>query len=558
MKMKKIIYLYTLIIAVTLVGCNPLEDIYDDIDARETAGVDFIQAEEVYTFTAEDYELYETELNEEEFFESQDQADLLIPDFLADKFPVWGEGSLVTVSYNLFDETVLEPITASESLSSLSDIDDYLSTNYEAAENGTFVELTYDAEVLSYTLNDDDFETIETNLGSKYPEATSSAARFGNFERRSSRDSYWSDNMILEALTSFLAEDYNTGQVVVVTFPIFDGSSGSESFTVQHNGYSFLKLDVDASGSNAIEYTLSGNDYDTIAADLATTYPDPAANLAQFGSFDVRFGSSDNAWSDEMLIEGFNLILPVAMEGDIYAVSYEIFNGSRSTAVITLIYTGGEYVENATVVEVSAVIAKNDGDWEFPYSFTRADYDSFGFRFPNFSSSNVYILDIFLEDLFPFAQAGDVAMVQYDFFSGGTSTKYGHSIFDGDKWKLTPDVIETSFQYGFENGVWVPDNTINYTLLGADVDLISNAFIDIYPGPADNVGFFGSFDRRSGSSNYWTDEMLLEAFNVLLDTRNPSAADGQKYTLTFVVFTGSTGNEVKSVIKTDGVWVYKE
>lgn len=547
----------TLILAVTLVGCNPLEDLYDDIDAKETPGVDFIQASEQYTFTAEDYEVYEEELDGEEFFESQDQADLLIPDFLADKYPVWGEGSLVSVTYNLFDETVTEAISASETLSNLNGIDDYLSTNYEAATNGTFVELTYNAEVLGYTLSDNDFEAIEGLLGSKYPEATSSASRFGNFERRSSNSAYWSDDMIVEALTALLAADYNTGQVLAVSFPIYDGSSGSESFTLQHNGYNFLKLDVDASGSNATEYTLSGDDYDTIAADLATAYPGPAGNLGQFGSFDVR-STSGNYWSPEMILEGLNIVLPAATEGDVYAVTYAIYNGSVGTETVTLLYTSGAYVENATVVEVTTVVAKNDGDWEFPYTFTRADYDSFGFRFPNFSSSNVYILDIFLEDLFPFAQAGDITMVQYDFFAGGTSTKYGHSIFDGDKWNLTPDVIETSFQYGFEDGAWVPDNTINYVLLGADVDLISTSFIDIYPGPADNVGFFGSFDRRSGSSNYWNDEMLLEAFNVLLDARDPGAEEGQKYALTFVVYTGSTGNETKSVIKTDGEWVYNE
>lgn len=542
-----------MILGIAITGCNPLDDIYSDIDAQPNPVVGVVE----YTFTSEDYTIYETELNEEEYFESQDQADLLIPDFLAEKYPVWGEGSLVNVTYNLFDETVLEPITTSETLSNIGDIDSFLSDTNEAAPDGTFIELTYNAEVLSYTLNDDDFETIEGALGSKYPEATSSAARFGNFERRSSRDSYWSDDMIVEALTVLLAADYNTGQVLAASFAIFDGSSGSETFTVQHNGYNFLKLDVEASGTDATEYTLTGDDYDAIAAALTATYPGPGGNLAQFGSFDVRVGSSDNAWTDDMLVEGFNLVLPTAMEGDIYVVSYEIFNGSRGTDTMTLLYTGGAYVQNATVVEVTAVVAKNDGDWEFPYAFTRANFDSFGFRFPNFSSSNVYILDIFLEDLFPFAQAGDVAMVQYDFFAGGTSTKYGKSVFDGDKWNLTPDVIETSFQYGFEDGAWVPDNTISYMLLAADITLISNAFIDIYPGPADNVGFFGSFDRRSGSGNYWTDAMLLEAFNVLLDTRNPGAEEGQKYALTFVVFTGSTGNETKNVIKTDGVWVYQ-
>jgi hypothetical protein len=555
--MKNIIYLLTIAMAITFVGCNPLEDLYDDIDARDTPGVDFIQADEQYTFVTEDYELYEDELEGEEFFMSQDQADLLIPDFLAETFPVWGEGSLVNVTYNLFDETVPVTMVTSETLSNINDIDGFLSSNMEAAVDGTFVALTYNAEVLAYTLSDNDFETIEDALGSKYPEATSSAARFGNFERRSSRDSFWSDDMIVEAITVLLADDFNTGQVVAVSFAIFDGSPGSESFTVQHNGFNFLKLDVDASGADAIEYTLTGEDYNTIATGLMDVYPNPAENLGRFGSFDTRVGSSDNAWSDEMIIEGLNLVLPTAMEGDVYVVSYEIFNGSRGTDTITLLFTGGAYIENATVVEVTAVVAKNDGDWEFPYTFTRANFDTFGFRFPNFSSSNVFILDIFLEDLFPFAQAGDVATVQYDFFAGGTSTKYGKSVFDGNKWNLTPDVIETAFQYGFEDGVWLPDNTINYMLTDSDITLISNAFIDIYPGPADNVGFFGSFDRRSGSSTFWNDDMLLEAFNVLLDARDSGAEEGQKYALTYIVFTGSTGTETQSVIKTNGVWVYQ-
>ncbi|MGC6414311.1 MAG: hypothetical protein ACON5K_06385, partial [Bacteroidia bacterium] len=379
--MKKIIYLLTLITTIIFVGCEPLDELYSDIDAQPNPIVGVVD----YTLTSEDYEEFEEELEGEEFFESQDQADLLIPDFLAAKYPVWGEGSLVNVGFNLFAETVTEPFATSETLSNIGDIDDYLSTNYETATDGTFVELTYNASVLSYTLSDDDFESLETSLGAKYPEQTSSASRFGNFDRRSDRDGYWSDDMIMEAITALLATEYSSGQVVVVSFAIFDGSGGSESFVVQHNGYNFLKLDVDASGSNAIAYTLSRDDYDTISADLATTYPGPAENVGRFGSFDVR-STSSNFWSDEMLLEAFNIVLPTAMEGDVYAVTYAIFNGSVSTQTSTLLYTGGEYVENETTVEVSAVVAKNDGDWEFPYTFIRPNFDDFGFRFPNFSS----------------------------------------------------------------------------------------------------------------------------------------------------------------------------
>ena len=77
-----------------------------------------------------------------------------------------------------------------------------------------------------------------------------------------------------------------------------------------------------------------------------------------------------------------------------------------------------------------------------------------------------------------------------------------------------------------------------------------------YPGPADNVGYFGSFDRRASSSNYWSDSMLLEAFNVVLDARDAGAEEGQKYLLTFLTFTGSVEDETQKVIKSGGVWVY--
>ena len=130
-------------------------------------------------------------------------------------------------------------------------------------------------------------------------------------------------------------------------------------------------------------------------------------------------------------------------------------------------------------------------------------------------------------------------------------------IFDGNIWSEYNDVLTTKIQFGHDGTTWVPDNTIKYTFTGADVAFISNALIGTYPGPADNVGFFGSFDRRTSSGNYWSDAMLLEAFNLLLNNKNASAADGQKYVLTYVIYNGSTTNETKSVIKTGGVWVYQ-
>lgn len=49
--------------------------------------------------------------------------------------------------------------------------------------------------------------------------------------------------------------------------------------------------------------------------------------------------------------------------------------------------------------------------------------------------------------------------------------------------------------------------------------------------------------------------MLLEAFNLLLNNNDPSAEEGQKYVLTFIIYNGSTTTEDMSLIKTGGVWV---
>ena len=202
------------------------------------------------------------------------------------------------------------------------------------------------------------------------------------------------------------------------------------------------------------------------------------------------------------------------------------------------------------------------------YYLSKADYDSMGEnsgepgRFNNFSSStpaDVYIPTFLsINNPFAFGQEEDQIIVVYKYFSTScfcTQTRGNAYTVIGGEWTPHSSVISTTLQFGHDGNSWVPDNTIRYTLTGADVSFISDAFSTIYPGPADNVGFFGSFDRRPSSSNYWSDDMLLEAFNALLDNIDPSAQEGQKYVLTFVTYIGSVADESMSLIKTGGVWV---
>jgi hypothetical protein len=279
-----------------------------------------------------------------------------------------------------------------------------------------------------------------------------------------------------------------------------------------------------------IRYTVTSDDYDDLGH--------------SFGNFD----------RDSELFEFLEFKYPDPADRLLVSLTYDFFDGS--------------------VNELNNGFLYLDGEWIFVQGFTEDEYSVMGESFPNFSNEDeadakipIALLDKFKFDGY---ENGDIVPIMYKLFvtdvddidgDGRTDDRTTYSfvkyfIFNGSSWSVYTNVIQETLQFGHDGTTWVPDNTIRYTITSADVAFISNAFIAIYPGPADNVGFFGSFDRRPSSSNYWSDDMLLEAFNALLDNLNPSAEEGQKYALTYVIFNGSTGDETMNVIKSGGAWIY--
>lgn len=216
----------------------------------------------------------------------------------------------------------------------------------------------------------------------------------------------------------------------------------------------------------------------------------------------------------------------------------------------------------------------NNDTWNFIQGFTDDEYEAMGEGFPNFSSEDEAEekIPLYLKEKYFFKNrdAGAIESIMYKLYvtdvddvdgdgrvNDRTTYSYvSYYIYDGADWGPYTNEVQETVQFGHDGEKWVPDNTIKYRLTSTDIALIESSFESKYPGPADNVGFFGSFDRRSGSSNYWSDEMLLEAFNVVLDNNNPTAEDGQKYVLTYVIYNGSTVDESMSVIKENGQWVF--
>lgn len=567
--MKKLFYLFT-VAALSLLAssCNPLDDIYDDLEANEPG----ISTEFQYTLTEDDY----TDILDLDFpnFSSLDDAKELIPTVLNENFPVLGENSLATVYFDIYDPLRVENYTVvsadySETglsttyFSGLGDVQDFLELKYPQAENGDYVRLTYQvlAEEIAYTIDADDFDLIGSELADKYPAPASSAAQYSNFDRRETRSAYWSNEMILEAINIVLEDNFDnvTGQKYNVSYAIYDGSSGTESMTVQYDGNAYISV-----GGTA--YTFTNADFTLIGTEFATTYPDPAASAARYNNFDRRVGNAAY-WSNEMILEAIDAVLdaqyPAAGDGDKFEVSYAVYTGSAGVEIMSVIKENGSYIvdENASVstIETTVVYAFSNNNWNEPFMLDAEDYTEIGQRFPNFDDEDeaIFKLEIFLGREFPYAEEGDFVTLAYAFFeSGSTSTEYANFKFENGEFNYIPSVIQSSLQFGNDGTTWVPDNTITYKLGVADYTFLADELAADYPNPTSSMGRYGNFDRRSGNAAFWSDDMIVEAMNILLDKIDPSAEEGQKYAVTFDIYNGSNTTETFFLIKNDeGDWV---
>jgi hypothetical protein len=570
-KMKNSIYLLMMFLGLALTSCEPMDDIHDELDARLDNRA--IEGMAEYTLTDDDYDFLDVQFGN---FSSIEDAGALIPQLLSDKFPVWGQGSLAQVTFDLYSPIELEAYTVAEEdyaivgldlnyFTKTSQIKKFLSTKYSQAKTNDYVRLTYRtvAVEVEYKLTDEDFSHIGETFEAIYPDPAWSAGNYFNFERRAKKDRYWSNEMILEALNVVMDENFEgvEGQTYEISYLIYDGNSGTESMKVRYDGSSYVVFGGE-------RYELSDDDYDLIGAEFAETYPNPATSAAQFGNFDK--GYDENAvWSDEMIVEALDYLLkqnfPNAEEGEVFNVIYETYDGTRDYPTLSLVFENGEYVisnapEISTIIE-NQVYAHGDGSWMMPLTLPDNIYtEEFEQKYNNLGSEADagFYIGRWLEPRFPYAQQGDFVSVAYDYYDDGIVTRYASFIYDEDnrEWEFIPSVIEQKLQFGHEGTGWVVDNTIVHTLAAADYAFIGDELADEYAEPASSAKRYSNFDRRPGNANQWTDAMLLEAFNLLLNERvAPSAQEGQKYLMTFDIYNGTNTIEQMHLIKENGVWV---
>ena len=366
--MKKIFYSFA-ILSLVFTSCNPMEDIYNELDAKETV----ISGEAKITLSDADYDALDQGFGN---FGSEADAKAKIPAFLSDKYPVWGKESLAEVTFKLYapkrDEkslTVYEVTSADYTagghsfgnFSSFSDITKFLDTKYPTAANRLLVSLTYKYYSGSVATLENGFinnnGTWEMSSGitdEQYTSMGESRAQFSSEDEALVKIPVFAKNKFqyegkevgdIEGImyklyvtdTQDIDDDGRTDDRAVysfVTFIIYDGSAWSKYNNVINETIKFGHDGTTWVPDNTIKYTLTPADYELIGN-------------GRYSNCDVRDGKDDKP--EEARLAKINTILlnnfPNDLEEQKYIVSYKIYNGADGVWSLSVIKTGGVYVK---------------------------------------------------------------------------------------------------------------------------------------------------------------------------------------------------------------------
>jgi len=354
--MKKIIFLLS-IFTLVLTSCDPMADINSELNEDNP-----IVGETTFTMSDDDYADLEMDYTS---FSSIDDAKTAIPNLLNDKFPVWGKGSLATVTFNFYkpnninDDLGVYEVSDQDysdlgfnygNFSSPSHINTFCEWKYPDAVRGDFVELTYNyytgqttvQKTKKIILLDSWMETIEfsdddyTAMGRLYPNfkyKDDAQHKIGIYLKTLLPYAFEGDQVITLYNWRHKVDGSYVMDVNVAPFT-FDGANWNYIGSVIEQTIKFGHNGTVWEPDNTIVYTLTNADYALVGN-------------GQYFNFDVRAGKDDE--TEEARIAKINTILlnnfPDALEGQKYLVKYAVYTGSAESWETKVILQDGEYVK---------------------------------------------------------------------------------------------------------------------------------------------------------------------------------------------------------------------
>ncbi len=254
-------------------------------------------------------------------------------------------GSIVYVSYKLYAGSAAK--TYQLVMPMVFDGSKWVNTQLTATAvftktNGVWVGTTDNS--VRYTLATADYTTISGISGIASAAAIADIKSHGDFSIAAGvatgAGSSWTDTQIATGITAILKTLYTapaTGQKFYVTFKTYGGYS-TEVDEFNFDGTNFVYLPT----PSASQYTLTGDDYTTIAASTATGATSSAMqNLNQYGDFST---SGATAWTQAQINAGIAAVLttryPTATANQTIAVTYAIYSGGNTVTTGNFKYSG--------------------------------------------------------------------------------------------------------------------------------------------------------------------------------------------------------------------------
>ena len=547
--MRNIVYISAIILGLVVSGCNPMEDIYEEQGSTEIT----VLGEVELTLTDDDYDDLDKEFGS---FDSEEEAKTLIPGLLMDKYPAWGQGSSAIVGYNLY-------VGSAEGIGdySGSDVYELAKEDYEASGS----------DALGFYPNVDATEFLGDVLESAIDSPEEGQIVLAKY------DQYINDPVV--GLASIVDYDFAASfEGWTITDVVGNQGWTSEAAYVQGNGFDgganvndewLISPAIDLSGESDVKFQIGqainyATDLSLLKILVATDYSGDVAT-ATWNEIVLANSPAGNS-NDFIVSEDYDFS---AYDGQTLNIAFHYTSTATDAGrwridrlqLKTIGITG-------TTDQKGEYFVYSEGSWQPSaglYYLSSADFDSMGTGSGQPGENDTFgssvppdnYLTTFLKLKFPYAQEEDELIVIYDYFSSSSGAQRRGNLytFGNGEWTAHESTIATTLQFGLDNGVWVPDNTIRYMLTSDDYVTIGTALAATYPDPSSSASNYGNFDRRVGNAAYWSNEMLAEGFTVLLNNLAPNAAEGQKYVMTFLIYNGSAGEESLTVIKTGDTWV---
>jgi len=546
--MKKIYY-FILVLGFIFTACEPLEDIYNEIDSQGVLDPRTTVGSDEYTLTDDDYDALDLGYGS---FSSESDAKTMIPGLLSSisKYDYWTKNSSILVNYQLY-------------VGNAPGVRDYTYADTFTFANQDYPGYTDNAFALYPDENPSDA------IAAKYPNAQESDVVLVKFKQFTTEP--------VAGITNLLDAGFNGD---LSGFETINVLGSKDWYASGYGDDQYAKISAYGNGIN--EDWLISPEVDLTSQSNLTLQINQTAKYVSDRWDLLNVLISSNYTGDQATADWDVINIQTLPTGNDY-----VFVNSEEIDLIAYegkkIHIAFKYETTETVAatwEINSVTIKTpgvegetsnkelfynftDGSWtesEGVYFISDTDFDSMGLNSFGSGANPVAFaedyLPTFLNLKFPYAQEEDELIVIYDYVSSSSGAQLRGNLYtkDAGKWSGFQSTISTSLQFGFDGATWIPDNTIKYTLVrNADYEYMASVLTEAeYAGLIGNLGKYGDFDYN------WTDAQIHYALSLFLDHHDASADEGQKYILTYVIYDNGENDYTTSFIKQNGAWVVND